>query len=198
MPRASRYPDDLRERLVAEAARRVRDSGPDRVSVRDLAAALSTSTNAIYAIFGGKDPLLVEVAALVRAEMRARQRGVAAATGGADGVRAVARDQRAWALENPGHHALLTTRFGGDPWHGVAAPDDPLVPLVEACLAEGVCVDGDVRGIVATIRAAVLGYVTLELQRPASGLDPDAAEERFDAHLDRVLHGVLAPAPAVA
>lgn len=181
-----------------EATARLRTVGPDRVSVRDLANALSTSTNAIYSIFGGKDPLLAAVAERACAELHARQVAAAASGAGADGVRAAARDQRAWALENPGHHLLLRGLVGDASSEELAAADDPLVPLVASCVADGTCAPGDPVEIVATIRAAVHGYVTLELHRTASGPDPEDADARFEAHLWRLLRGVLAPVSAVA
>lgn len=168
------------------------------MSVRELATSLSTSTNAIYSIFGGKDPLLVAVAERAGAELRARQLAAAASRRGADGVRAVARDQRAWALENPGHHLLLHGLVGDEESDELAATDDPLVPLVAACVADGTCAPGDPLEIVATVRAAVHGYVTLELHRSAFGPDSAAADARFEAHLSRLLRGVLTPQAAVA
>ena len=61
MARPSSYHEQLRIRLVAVTADTIARSGTDAVSLRRLAAAAGTSTNAIYALFGSKPGLVAAV-----------------------------------------------------------------------------------------------------------------------------------------
>src|SRR6478672_3084301 len=58
MARPRLHDDNLRSRLLANAGRLVTERGVDGLSLRSLAATTSTSTTAIYALFGGKIGLL--------------------------------------------------------------------------------------------------------------------------------------------
>ena len=58
MARPRTYDADLRAALVAAAAAQIAAGGPTGLSLRALAAQVGTSTNAIYAMFGGKPELI--------------------------------------------------------------------------------------------------------------------------------------------
>ena len=55
------YDDDLRVRLLDEAARLLGERGPSGLNLRELAGAAGTSTTAIYSLFGSKGDVLREL-----------------------------------------------------------------------------------------------------------------------------------------
>jgi AcrR family transcriptional regulator len=61
--RPREYDDQLRTRLVEEAARLLADEGPAALTTRRIAAAVGTSTTAIYSLIGSKDELIQAVCA---------------------------------------------------------------------------------------------------------------------------------------
>ncbi len=73
MARLNTHPDDLRDRLIAAAYARLQEESPEQMSLRELAASVDRSTNAIYSIFGGKDALSKEVTRVARADFLAAQ-----------------------------------------------------------------------------------------------------------------------------
>ena len=58
MGRPKAYDDTLRVRLVEAAARLLTDEGPSAVTTRRVAAAVGTSTTAIYSLIGSKEELV--------------------------------------------------------------------------------------------------------------------------------------------
>lgn len=61
MGRPKMYDEDLRERLIEEAAKLLEDDGYHAVSLRVLTKNAGTSTNAVYTLFGSKEALMGEV-----------------------------------------------------------------------------------------------------------------------------------------
>src|SRR4051794_28582838 len=58
MPRPREYDDELRVRLLEAAARLLHEEGPHAITTRRVAAAVGTSTTAIYSLIGPKDELI--------------------------------------------------------------------------------------------------------------------------------------------
>lgn len=61
MGRPKIYDDTLRDRLLEEATRMLKDEGYQAVSLRTLTKNAGTSTNAVYTLFGSKEALISEV-----------------------------------------------------------------------------------------------------------------------------------------
>jgi AcrR family transcriptional regulator len=61
VPRPREYDDHLRVRLVEEAARLLAEEGPGALTTRRVAAAVGTSTTAIYSLIGSKEDLIQAV-----------------------------------------------------------------------------------------------------------------------------------------
>lgn len=59
MPRPRGHTDATRDALRDAAERLFDEGGPDAVSVRSVAAAVGTTTRAVYTLFGSKDGLMV-------------------------------------------------------------------------------------------------------------------------------------------
>jgi len=167
--RPSSYDEQLRIRLVAVTADTIARSGTDAVSLRRLAAAAGTSTNAIYALFGSKPGL---VAAVVDEDRRSFGAAQAAALDPSRDSRedaiALGHAYRDWALDHPD---LYTVMFGGrtvlndrtapdaDPVPSIA----PLVSAVERLVADGVVRGDTVLEVAWTIWSVAHGMVSLEI-----------------------------------
>ena len=170
----------------------VADGGVGALSLRNLAAAESTSTTAVYSLFGGKPALL---AALHERgfELFAEAQSAGLATAGrepVDGLRALGRAYWTWALANPhlylvmfdpslhefvADHQQVTDRAT------VGAMRDLVVRSIDA---------GDLRGDVETIAfhlwSSLHGAITLLL----GGFGPTEERART-ALLEHVLQAGL-------
>ena len=121
------YDADLRAALVAAAAAQIAAGGPTGLSLRALAAQVGTSTNAIYAMFGGKPELIGAVLeAADESFTRAQRQALGAGTTLAD-LRRLRHDYRDWALAHP---TLFSAMFGDQQLLGAAVP-------LERDIAEG-------------------------------------------------------------
>lgn len=182
MPRPKLYDDDLRARLIATAADHIAAGGPGGLSLRRVADEAGTSTNAVYAVFGGKDGLVMAVAAEAQASFGAAQRDAVAGDDPGEDLRALGLAYRRWAVE---HASLYAVMFGGRVPRPADCADDGLAPLldvVQRIADAGLLVGDDVRAAALAIWAATHGTVALEL-----ALWPDQPEERSAAEFARQL-----------
>jgi AcrR family transcriptional regulator len=195
MARPKTYDEALRSALLVGAADTIAEAGVDGLALRSLAAAHGTSTNAVYAMFGGKPGLVAAVLAQATASFTAAQRAVPATDDALADLRELGRAYRSWALAHP---ALYAVMFGGrvapqhgceDPHAGPAAePGDaraPLDELVTRGIESGVLRVAPVAQVATSIWAMVHGLVSLEL-----GLWPDQPREVRDAAYDGHLAAV--------
>ncbi|WP_159704850.1 TetR-like C-terminal domain-containing protein [Arthrobacter sp. 18067] len=154
----------VQQRLLAVTAELVDREGPARVTLRDVAAAADTSTSAIYSLFGGKAQLLTAAV-----DDGFRTFGESQRDAAANGLLALGRAYRAWALEHP---ALYRLMFGGalaayvdcSPTPEVAS--DSMLPLVETVTeaqAAGRVRTGNPAVVAMAIWGQVHGLVSLEL-----------------------------------
>ena len=193
MPRANTYPPDLRDRLIAAAADRLAVGGPHSLSLREFARSQGTSTNAVYAIFGGKPELIEAVVASARAGFVAAQQ-VALGDGDSLGtLAALGRAYRAWALEHP---SLYRVMFAADPLVSVERPrlegSIALRAALTRLIDEGAIRDVDVPLTARSLWASVHGWVMLEIaDHGAATEDSDAA---FEWHLRVSLVGIASDA----
>lgn len=186
MARPPLYDDALRERLLAATAAMVDRKGPERVSLREIAQSAGTSTSAVYALFGGKNEMLVAVI-----ENGFTSFGDSQAAVEAEGLRALGLAYRDWATKNP---ALYRLMFSGSITTLIdCRPDDEktgaaMAPLIRA-LAERVPADR-VTAAALTVWAQVHGAVSLEL----AAVTPVAVD--WDAVYDEVVAAVERAFPA--
>jgi len=166
MARPIVHTDSLRQELLAVTAELVDRDGPARVTLRDVAAAASTSTSAVYSLFGGKSQLLT---AVVDDGFRSFHDSQAAAAAG--GLQGLGVAYRLWALE---HQALYRLMFGGalaayvDCQPSPEAAADAMAPLMNAVASAqkaGTLLEAPVEMVAFAIWGQVHGLVSLELAK---------------------------------
>jgi AcrR family transcriptional regulator len=136
MARPVVHDDSVRARLLDVTAELVDREGPDRVTLREVAASAGTSTTAVYSLFGGKAELLTAVVDGGFTSFAQSQRR--AADGG---LRALGVAYREWALAHPALYRLMFGSGGRPGERASVAPtpevaDAAMAPLREA-VAEG-------------------------------------------------------------
>lgn len=195
MVRANSYPDDLRDRLVMEALDRLRTGAPEDVSLRDLAAACGTSTNAIYSIFGGKDALVDAVAHLAREDFLGPQFELVTREPSLEVLEESGTLYRTWAHHNPGLYRLI---FGLSDAEGTFAPRAqmmaPIQQLLERMQAGGILLPHDSKEMALSLWASTHGFVMLEMCVWPAGMDTNAL---YRTHLANSVGRVIAHADAV-
>jgi AcrR family transcriptional regulator len=187
MTRSTYHHGDLRRALLAEASDIARASGPDAVTLREVARRLAVSPAAIYRHFPDRDALLGQVAANARRELARRMldemervQETEARTRAILRFQAVGRGYLRFAETEP---HLLAAAFlpippAGEeteeteepsPWHVLAAALDQLVVSGAMPLARR-------EGAESIAWSAVHGFATLRAGRAflsASQPDPD-------------------------
>lgn len=190
------YDEELRAALVAAAAEQMARSGPSGLSLRTLAAAVDTSTNAIYTMFGGKPGLIGAVLAaadesFTRSQRLARGEGRTLAD-----LRRLRHDYRDWALAHP---TLFSAMFGDQKLLGHEVPlgrDEtpesiqPLLDVIGSLIATGVFREADPLIVALSTWAGTHGGVTLEM---AFWPGAPFALALFEAHLAASERGWLTP-----
>lgn len=190
MPRSRTYPDDLRDRLIAEATQSLLSGNEEQLSLRRLAAAQGTSTNAIYSLFGGKTELIAAVVEKASAAFAAAQEKAVDERPSLHTLIELGHAYRRWALEQP---ALYTLLFGR-PFEPARLPEataKPLKSTIAALMESGELRRDDVERTFRSMWASVHGWIVLEIASDQAGVrQPDAGVDEFAAHLERGLWGL--------
>lgn len=187
------YPDDLADRLVAEASRRLATQPVDSLGLRELAASQGTTTNAIYTLFGGKDELIERVVNAETQDLIAQQQAAAGSMPTLASVIELSRAHRRWALAHPELYQTIfvhrSPRNGNGPAnHRCAAAIEMFETVLGRVAESGDLAVPDVKQLALSLRAAMHGWMVLELHHPITD-DPVAAEARFDEHIRVILEG---------
>ncbi len=199
MVRPKTYDDELRAALVAQTAERIATVGHDGLSLREIAAATGTSTNAIYTIFGGKTELVDAVVrhadtSLAAVQARAARDGRTVAD-----LRRLGYSYRAWSLANPalyeimfGHRSLARGRAALPP-HSAEPPESmrPALRVVGNLIASGHVRDaGGPLPVATSIWATTHGIVSLEI---AVWAGTPMADAMFTVQMDAIERGWHTP-----
>jgi AcrR family transcriptional regulator len=152
------------------AARLLAEEGPNALSTRRLAAAVGTSTTAVYTHFGGMDDL---VRAMVHEGFRRLNQWMVSVKDTEDPVADVAAlgiAYRSNALENQHMYSVM---FGGSTLGGFALTEEdrqhgryalaPVVGAVTRCMEAGRFRPGDPQLVATQMWVALHGLITLEL-----------------------------------
>lgn len=192
MPRPKVHDAALRLRLLECAGTTLSTGGLGALSLRTLAAAVGTSTTAVYALFGGKPGLLEALHAEAFSRLGARLEAVPAGADPVEDLVALGLAYRDAALADPHLYDVMFGGAlpGGEQWWSVAAPAlRPLRAGVERAAAAGALRAGtDPVTASFALWALVHGLVSLHLR----GLGPAAAPapaEVFDHALRAAVTG---------
>jgi len=194
MARPKVYDDDLRARLISAAAEQLAEGGVGHLSLRSVARATGTSTNAVYSIFGSKPDLVDAVVTDALASFTAAQRATLERSGDGDLEATLAelgRAYRRWALERPTLYAVIFgDRVAASEGSHEAENDgfQPLLGLVTRLIEAGVFVDEDPELVALSIWAGVHGLVSLE-SRTIGDQPLEARDAAYDAHLAALVRG---------
>lgn len=195
MARPRQHTDELRTRLLDDAATVVGIHGAPALTLRRLAQASGTSTSAVYSLFGGKPEVFAALHRSAFGDFGDAQRSVPTTADPAADLLALAHSYRDWALAHPHWYAVM---FSGsvdaylpadmDLEHCTAAIS-PLHAGVHRFLATAAARPGLDPDLVATsLWSAVHGFVSLELLQL---LEPVARDGRaaFEACATAALTG---------
>ena len=189
--------DEARTRIVAVAARLLREHGAAAVTTRGVAEAAGVQAPAIYRLFGDKDGLLEAVAEhTMTTHVAAKAGAVAAAT--ADGVDPLDDLRAGWSshiefgLANPDLFHLLHDPDRASRSPAAAAGRAVLRARVHRLAVAGRLRVGEQRAA-DLLHAAGVGTVTTLLATPPADRDPALPEQMLEAVLRQVLSDADAP-----
>lgn len=177
--------EESRQRLVEAATALFRQRPPDRVPVREIAAAAGVNHGLVHRYFGGKEGLVMAVLRQVFRETGAAileemDRDMAAAVGGGLAV----LDRERWVV-NLLAHVMLTRRSA----EGI--PTATMMPVMRERVGEHAA--EALAGTMAVAEAATLGWLLFEpLIARGTGLDalpPEERRARVAAALAALLEG---------
>lgn len=183
---------ETRTRIVAVAARLLREDGPAAVTTRAVAQAAGMQAPTIYRFFADKDALLDAVAEHVFAEYVA---GKAVADPSADPVadlRAGWDAHISFGLANPALFGLLTDPARATPSPAAAAGLDVLRDRVRR-VAQAGRLRVTERRAVELVHAAGTGAVLTLLATPPEDRDPELADAMYEA----VARSILTDTPTL-
>lgn len=180
------YDETLRQGILDEAVRRLRDAEPEGLGLRPLAASQDTSTTAIYTLFGGKAGLLAEVAQEADRQLAAALRESLRHNSVVGDMRSLCRAYRQWALDNRGLYGLVVAEPArSSQWR------EPLLQVVDALVDEDVFRTADVHETTTAIWASLHGVVSLE---SSVWRESPSAEQYFETQLAAILRSWTAGA----
>jgi AcrR family transcriptional regulator len=180
--------------LVEAAARLLAEEGPAAFSTRRLAAAVGTSTMAVYTHFGGMDDLVRAMVHEGFARLHHRMSQVGATDDPVADVVTLGCAYRGNAVDHPHLYAVM---FGGSSLGGFSLTDDDrqhgrytlevLVDAVSRCMAAGRFKEADAHLVAHQMWIALHGLVTLELGSYL--IDPYNADVCFEAQVSGLMLG---------
>lgn len=191
MARPKIYDESHRSALLEAAARAIAAGGREALSLRAVAAEASTTTNAVYTLFGGRDGLLEAVGQQAALSFARAQDAVPTTHDPLADLAGLGGAYREWALAHPHLYAVM---FGAN---GVAAPpfaiEEPpctiraLAATVQRLLDAGVFHDQPAMLITRSMWAGVHGMVSLEIARGSPSTAAD--REAYDRHGEALARG---------
>jgi len=191
MPRPREHDETTRQRLLDRAGVILDEEGLAGLSTRRLALDVSTTTRAVYSLFGDKAGLL---RALYRAgfeTLRGQTEAVPVTADPLDDIASLASAYRDSALRNRNLYSLMFDMVPG--WR--PQPEDqafarstlrPLAAAVARAVDRGQLPD-DVRGLTTELFALVHGLASLELAGLLGGAEEAAA--RWESAVAAALRG---------
>jgi hypothetical protein len=164
----------------------------DNLQLVELAERLSVRTPSLYAHVESLEDVRRGIALIALADMREILSHAASGHSGADALLAMARAIRSYAREHPGRYSAGAAPPRDKDWHEVQRTVRAVFVTV---LARHGLSDDDATEFIRALRAAIHGFVTLELQGDFGG--PDRAAS-FDRIMRILLKGLLDEFPGLA
>lgn len=181
-PKRPRGRDEVRTALISAADSLFGEKGPDRVSVRDVAARAEVNHALLHRHFGSKEQLLHDVLVHHAAQFRSSAEGVA------DPGEAVTRMFEVMTAQPAFIRILAHLRLSGEDLASYIVPDGGLKRLVEVMHGED---NPDARLTAAMSVALCMGWTLFEdfLLRAAScDRSPDDARLEVGKRLQDFVH----------
>lgn len=197
---------NLRDELVAEALALSAESGIESVTVREVARRAGVSPGAPFRHFADKTALMTAVAeeALRRFQEEIESAlAPVAADDAPGGVRAIGLAFLEWAIRNPTHFEIISTRRAID-FQGSAylvaqnrAIQERLAGFLAAAQAKGLLRSPDIQLAQVTARAMVYGLARMLIdgQLPSWNVDDKQARAFMVSSLDLFLAGFFREKP---
>lgn len=183
---------ETRTRIVAVAARLLREDGPAAVTTRAVAQAAGMQAPTIYRFFTDKDALLDAVAEHVFADYVANKALAASSADPVADLRAGWDAHISFGLANPALFGLLTDPARATPSPAAAAGLTVLQDRVRR-IAEAGRLRVTERRAVELVHAAGTGAVLTLLATPQENRDPELADAMYEA----VARSILTDTPAL-
>jgi AcrR family transcriptional regulator len=162
--------EDVRARLIEEAARILGEEGPSALSARRLAAGAGTSTMAVYTHFGAMGAVVDAVATEGFRRLIEHVDAVGRSDDTIADLRQSAAAYRDNALENRHLFGVMFGAISTGGFHGrgpdpevATAAFDQIASGIERAMGAGALLPGDPRQVAAQFWSALHGYVMLEL-----------------------------------
>jgi AcrR family transcriptional regulator len=185
---------ELADSLLDAAARLLAEEGTAGLTTRKLAAAVGTSTTAVYTHFGGMDNLVRAMVHEGFALLHRRMATVQPTTDAVADIMALAFAYRANAVDHP---QLYLVMFGSAALGGFALADgdrqhgrytlEPLVEAISRAIEQGRFRSGDPLLVAQNMWIALHGLVTLDLGGYLIG--PYDADVCFETQLRTLMVG---------
>ncbi|TWP48268.1 TetR/AcrR family transcriptional regulator [Lentzea tibetensis] len=166
MPRPKTHDDALRHRLLDRAGELLSTEGPNALSLRRLAADVSTSTTAVYSLFGGKPALLEALYDEAFSRFGARLSAVPPTGDPAEDLVRIGLAYRESALADPQFYAVMFSKVV-EPTREMSRAAmrtfAPVIEIVRRSVEQGVLHADDPEQIALSAWGLAHGLVSLEL-----------------------------------
>jgi len=194
-PEVAYHHGDLRRALIEAALALAADGGPAAVSVREAARRAGVSPAAPFRHFASRDALLIAVAEEAQRRFRAEIDAALSdlpADAPLQRLRALAVAYFRWAMRNPAHFEIISTRSAFDHQTSVSVAQDnaELIAMTERLLAEaarrGDMAEIDLKAAQITGRALVYGLARMQIDGhfPRWGVAADDVERTAEQAID--------------
>jgi len=199
--RTSYHHGRLRQALIEEALRMVKESGAESVSVRDVAKRAGVSSGAPFRHFATRTALMTAVAEQAMGRFRdeiVRALAEVRSDDPLDRFRALGTAYMRWVVRNPEHFEVISNRalIDFDRSESLRRDNDEIRSLMEELLAEAhrraLLRSGDVKAISFAARALAYGLARMFIDGhlPQWGISEPEAVGAFKSAFDLFVNGV--------
>ena len=199
--RTSYHHGRLRQALIEEALRMVKESGVESVSVRDVARRAGVSSGAPFRHFATRTALMTAVAEQAMGRFRdeiVRALAEAQSDDPLDRFRALGTAYMRWVLRNPEHFEVISNRalIDFDRSESLRRDNDEIRSLMEQLLAEAhrrsPLRSDNVKAISFAARALAYGVARMFIDGhlPQWGIPESKAEDAFKSAFDLFTDGI--------